>query len=236
MPRSRSGSAAWRSAVFSSDLPQSKTLSRAARSGDPGASAWRARCLPGSAPPSHTSATEEPIHIWGTGISRASTQRAASCRIMSKRTYSLYSVGVSTDSPSASACSDRSAKSTQCRRNSGAFRRWRVKRRPFFPSLMHGHPPGSPSCCVRSPSPGLSKPSSRKPCLEEFVILSTTSFRRAALRDLPCQPATAVLLPILMSSIRQVARPSRRFFKSSSSRGFGSSLSPTMHLALKMPP
>mmetsp|Transcript_14462 Transcript_14462/g.39737 ORF Transcript_14462/g.39737 Transcript_14462/m.39737 type:complete len:298 (+) Transcript_14462:574-1467(+) len=202
-------SSAWLRTVFSSERPQSNTWTLARPASAPPAKAARsrkackARLLSGSAPPSQASATEEPIHIWGTGMDKVSLHSAASWPIASKRITSLYSTGRRLEASSPRGC--RSAKSIQCIRNSSATKRWRANLLVFLPTFMRGQPPGSPDRMVSRASGGPSKPSRRKPWPAEFVTASMVLVCiHADNADLPCQPATAVTCPILTSNILHV--------------------------------
>mmetsp|Transcript_62144 Transcript_62144/g.156900 ORF Transcript_62144/g.156900 Transcript_62144/m.156900 type:complete len:227 (-) Transcript_62144:361-1041(-) len=205
---------------------------------------------------------EEPIHICGTGIAKESTLIAANWPIASKRSASLYSKGrrgpftegwamepetfikawelvdPETSLRFLASCSRSPLKSIQCKRNSSAVNRCNVNLLCFLPTLKHGQTIGSPSKAVWRASGGLSNPSKRKPSTEELVSKSTTNCLAAALPRFPCQPATAVFEPTLMSNILKLCMPSRKFLSNMSCLGFGSSFPASVpsHLAVKTPP
>mmetsp|Transcript_373 Transcript_373/g.1246 ORF Transcript_373/g.1246 Transcript_373/m.1246 type:complete len:252 (-) Transcript_373:841-1596(-) len=201
------------SKVLNSDRPQSKmwtlTASRTCCSG----------CeRGGKQPQSKPSATELPIHFCGVITKRQVRASRAKLRTTWFSTSSASSIGASVDSSlSGPGSAGTWCTSMKCMIISEAGMRWYMIRSAFFRSFAWNLV-SSPRT-YRSKSGSMedkvggapSKPSSRKPSSQEFVAPSMMLWRRAAMRDLPCHPASAVCWPILMSNIRNSSHWSRRF-------------------------
>mmetsp|Transcript_58488 Transcript_58488/g.163943 ORF Transcript_58488/g.163943 Transcript_58488/m.163943 type:complete len:218 (+) Transcript_58488:994-1647(+) len=197
--------------VLSSDRPQSNMFTWVAFRVLSAPSAERS----GRRPHSKPSATELPIHFCGTGHFRQAMASSKSLRITSWLTSSATSMGASTLARSpwpGSAGSWWTSK--KCVIISEAGRHCSMMRVAFLTvfSFALAWPPTSSNGSMELRAGGrLSKPSRRKPSADEFVMPSTKLCRTAASLDLPCQPACAVTCPILMSNIRSLVYPSRRF-------------------------
>mmetsp|Transcript_36146 Transcript_36146/g.93275 ORF Transcript_36146/g.93275 Transcript_36146/m.93275 type:complete len:210 (+) Transcript_36146:1111-1740(+) len=176
----------------------------------------------GRRPHSKPRATELPIHFCGTGARVQATVSLASLVAHSWSTSSLTSYGLMSFTNSACPGSGGDwCTSVKCMSISAAFIRCSITRSAFFttaPSLPVT--PRSNSGSIEASAGGRpSKPSRRKPSQLEFVMPSTTLWRNAATRDLPCQPACAVRCPIFTSTRRRVVQPSQRLRMTSRSRG-----------------
>jgi len=153
--------------------------------------------------------TEEPIHCWGTGTFRQAAKKEHNSSMQLNNTSSWVSTRSRWEASSfkAVACFPLCPlwRSTKRGKYSDAVSLCKWKRFSFLASVKHFMPPLSSRARTSAlvwDAGGQSKPSKREPWPEEFVSESRHDWRQAAKELLPCQPATAVTMPILMSSIR----------------------------------